>query len=1014
MRFILTKLCALLLLASLLGMVGLVFQHLQQNKGQMSQLPTVNLTPRPSNLYGVNIELLAATTDTQTSTLHIASTAGFGWVRQTFQWQEDSFDWETADKLVAAVTHNNLGMIAVLSGKTAPNDPSAFAKFAGRFASRYGDNIDVYQIWDEPNLLSSWGETPSAAAYGQLLAASHTAIHQSDSHSTVLLAGLAPTIETGPDNISDLIFLRQLYETGAGPFFDAAAGKPYGFSSTPEDRRLHPRILNFSRFILLRAEMERAGDTHKLLWGTNFGWYNPKVASNPKNTWGVTDASQQSKRTVDAFERARVEWPWSGVLVLDNLQPSDNLNDPRWGFSMLTPEGQPLPILDDLRHRLKNPDNTFAPPGIHSPTTPFALYKGDWQFSGLGADIPQFGKAEISFAFEGTDLGIIARRGDYRATLFVKVDGEPANQLPTNVNGEAYQILTSPDLSSRIDLLPIAGGLSPGKHIATIRAERGWEQWAIAGFSVLNAPDRATLTRNLSLLITAALILLVMLIIAARGRSFSLRDSLLAIGNHQGSVLTALGLAALFWLSASMAWGQSIPHIFRRQSDALPLALTAFSAGLFYLSPWLLLTLASLITLFVLFYARPAIGLALIALAAPFYLQPRPMFERVFSAVEIFTLLLGAAVAMRWISHQRIRVIRATGIGFSLNSLDLAVLLFGFLATASIISADLRGVAFNELRTMVLEPILFYGILRSLPLKKKELWRIVDFFIIGASLVAVIGLVQYALGVNLITAEGGVLRLRSVYGSPNNVGLYLGRALPVAVAVALLGGSFYRRLSYLGAVILMAAALALSFSRGALLLGVPAALTLILLFRGGKTAAAALIALLTGTTSVLFAFGNHPRLISMLSYTTGPTFFRLNLWRSTLKMIKDNPFTGIGLDNFLYAYRGKYIAPEAWQDPHLSHAHYWILDFAARIGLPGLGAMLWILVAFFNTTARALRILSDPGLRALTIGLMASMVDFLAHGMVDASYWFVDLAFAFMLTIALAQHLVKSSRETTI
>ena len=342
------------------------------------------------------------------------------------------------------------------------------------------------------------------------------------------------------------------------------------------------------------------------------------------------------------------------------------------------------------------------------------------------------------------------------------------------------------------------------------------------------------------------------------------------------------------------------------------------------------------------------------------------------------------------------------------------MLLFGFLATASIISADLRGVAFNELRTMVLEPILFYGILRSLPLKKKELWRIVDFFIIGASLVAVIGLVQYALGVNLITAEGGVLRLRSVYGSPNNVGLYLGRALPVAVAVALLGGSFYRRLSYLGAVILMAAALALSFSRGALLLGVPAALTLILLFRGGKTAAAALIALLTGTTSVLFAFGNHPRLISMLSYTTGPTFFRLNLWRSTLKMIKDNPFTGIGLDNFLYAYRGKYIAPEAWQDPHLSHAHNWILDFAARIGLPGLGAMLWILVAFFNTTARALRILSDPGLRALTIGLMASMVDFLAHGMVDASYWFVDLAFAFMLTIALAQHLVKSSRETTI
>jgi hypothetical protein len=68
-----------------------------------------------------------------------------------------------------------------------------------------------------------------------------------------------------------------------------------------------------------------------------------------------------------------------------------------------------------------------------------------------------------------------------------------------------------------------------------------------------------------------------------------------------------------------------------------------------------------------------------------------------------------------------------------------------------------------------------------------------------------------------------------------------------------------------------------------------------------------------------------------------------------------------------------------------------------------------MLVAFFTTTARALRAPSDPEFRALAVGLIASMVDFLAHGMVDASYWFVDLAFAFMLTAALAQRLVDQS-----
>ncbi len=34
---------------------------------------------------------------------------------------------------------------------------------------------------------------------------------------------------------------------------------------------------------------------------------------------------------------------------------------------------------------------------------------------------------------------------------------------------------------------------------------------------------------------------------------------------------------------------------------------------------------------------------------------------------------------------------------------------------------------------------------------------------------------------------------------------------------------------------------------------------------------------------------------------------------------------------------------------------------------------------------------------------MASMIDFLAHGLIDASYFVVDLAFVFMLTLALIQ-----------
>ncbi|HLF03198.1 MAG TPA: O-antigen ligase family protein [Anaerolineales bacterium] len=123
-------------------------------------------------------------------------------------------------------------------------------------------------------------------------------------------------------------------------------------------------------------------------------------------------------------------------------------------------------------------------------------------------------------------------------------------------------------------------------------------------------------------------------------------------------------------------------------------------------------------------------------------------------------------------------------------------------------------------------------------------------------------------------------------------------------------------------------------------------------------------------------------------------------------MFTDYPLLGVGLDNFLYAYRGRYIQPEAWQEPHLPHAHNIFLDALTRTGLFGLAALLAILFAFFQLTINCLRATRDkPDLRALTVGLLASMINILAHGMVDTGYWFVDLGFVFMLTLGVMQAL---------
>ena len=77
------------------------------------------------------------------------------------------------------------------------------------------------------------------------------------------------------------------------------------------------------------------------------------------------------------------------------------------------------------------------------------------------------------------------------------------------------------------------------------------------------------------------------------------------------------------------------------------------------------------------------------------------------------------------------------------------------------------------------------------------------------------------------------------------------------------------------------------------------------------------------------------RFASLLNLQGGTSFLRLRLWEASWAMVKDHPWTGVGLDNFLYYY-GDYILPGAEIERWLSHPHNIVLDLLVRTGLPGL------------------------------------------------------------------------------
>ncbi len=643
-KWILFWCCIVLIAGSLVGIWAARDKRAFERRGVEDAAQTLDL-PYRLPLAGVNVDLLHYSPEDLNGQLDRIQAAGFTWVRQSFLWEQieperGQFDWSAYDALVEAVAqHEGLQLVAVLDGTprwarhtlapdhpfAPPASPADYATFAGQVAARYGSSITYYQIWDEPNIKTHWGNLdPRPALYVAMLQGAYTAIHTVDSDASVLLAALAPTVETGPVNLSDLLFLQAIYDLGGKPYFDAAAGKPYGFNDGPNDRRVDPDVTNFSRLILLREEMVKRGDGEKALWGSNFGWNHlPDGWAGPPSIWGQVSAEQQEQYTRAAYQRATLEWPWIGGLILQNWLPDAPADDPIQGFAI-------APVIDGwLEHGPLMPKQDALMPGCYPAQNDYTTYTGNWHFSELGADalaLPEGAPGDtdinrITVRFRGTSLAIPVRRDDYLAYLYVTVDGKQANALPRNQQGDAFIILTSAHRKPSLDLIVVAKGLDDGIHTAEIiqRPRNGDDRWPIAGFAV--GWERDTKRYDRMIIASSVVGLLALLGAVVVGTQLPWRrvkapspETLRRLVEWVFSLIAS----GFVMIGALLTWGDAAPSLLRRDPPAL--ALTILTAGIASLSPVFVITLAALLVLFVLIYNRPLLGIMLIIFWSAFFL----------------------------------------------------------------------------------------------------------------------------------------------------------------------------------------------------------------------------------------------------------------------------------------------------------------------------------------------------------------------------------------------------------
>ncbi len=146
------------------------------------------------------------------------------------------------------------------------------------------------------------------------------------------------------------MYLQRLYEAGVKGSFDVLAVQAYGLRGGPDDPRIDPSDVTFSRPQLVREIMLANGDVATPVWATEVGWnVNPPELAEQR--FGRVTPTLQARYTVRAFERVQAQWPWLQVMYVWFWKRADEFNrDQDWfWFRLADPDFTLQPVYYALR-----------------------------------------------------------------------------------------------------------------------------------------------------------------------------------------------------------------------------------------------------------------------------------------------------------------------------------------------------------------------------------------------------------------------------------------------------------------------------------------------------------------------------------------------------------------------------------------------------------------------------------------------------------------------------------------
>jgi O-antigen ligase len=165
--------------------------------------------------------------------------------------------------------------------------------------------------------------------------------------------------------------------------------------------------------------------------------------------------------------------------------------------------------------------------------------------------------------------------------------------------------------------------------------------------------------------------------------------------------------------------------------------------------------------------------------------------------------------------------------------------------------------------------------------------------------------------------------------------------------------------------------------------------------------ALAALALLAGGA---FAFAPHDwraRLMSIFDPMHPWNRQRVYMWDAGLRMFRDHPLTGVGLQD-MHALYDKYRAPGSTE--RAGHLHDVFIQIAASMGIAGLAAFGWLYASFLRVAGGGLRgQLRGGGLGAgVRLGVFAGLAGFIVAGLFEWNFGDEELLYGLYTLVGLA------------